>query len=366
MHTKVATKKQLNQRAIYSSFKAAHHLDKVRALRNDEIIIPTQVQIDLTNKCNHKCVYCFYRCAQDTQLNAEFNINDTLSKGLVFDLLDEFNAIGMPAVQYTGGGEPLCHPEFTAILRKTVETHREFSLVTNGTLITDEHMPYLKRASWIRVSLDAASADTYNKTQSANKNDFYKVSHIIEMLVRECPFTLIGISFVVNPINWREIVDATKMAKDLGVHNIRLSAAYTPKAASLFKERWEEIEALSLRAKKEEREDFKVFNLAIDHIDNLALQHKGYKQCYYQHFTAAVGADGIVYPCCTLKYNSIIPFGSLHKESFRDIWYGQPRWNWLKKNHIKEVCDSWPCWMDNKNRFIEYLVDNHAPHVNFI
>ena len=96
-------------------------------------------------------------------------------------------------------------------------------------------------------------------------------------------------------------------------------------------------------------------------------RQKGYTFCGYQHFTGVVGADLEVYPCCTLKYNAAgTSFGSLKEQSFKDIWYGPKRKAWLKRDHLKEVCDKNPCWMDKKNEFISYLIHPNPPHVNYI
>ena len=349
---------------IYSSFKASHHLQRIERLRKKQLILPTQVQIDLTNKCNHRCPYCFYRYDQNDKLNALFNRKDEIPYERMIRLLKEFRELQIPAVQYTGGGEPLLYPRLKDILQETIDNGIEYSLVTNGNLIDYGHLDLLKKATWIRVSLDASTPETYIKSQGADH--FKETIQAIEMLARECKNNTVGISFVANPINWKEIYQATVLARSLGVDNIRLSVAYTPKGARLYADYWDEIEKLARLSKQLESKDFKVFNLITSHLDNLDYKHKGYDFCGYQHFTAVIGADQIVYPCCTLKYNSIIPFGSLKDKTFYEIWTGDKRKAWLKRDHLKEVCDNWPCWMDKKNEFISYLVHPNPPHKNFV
>ena len=111
---------------------------------------------------------------------------------------------------------------------------------------------------------------------------------------------------------------------------------------------------------------FKVFNLVVAHLENLDLRQKGYTVCGYQHFTAVLGADQEVYPCCTLKYNSRTGFGNLKDKTFKEIWGGEKRKKWLSMDHLGLVCDKNPCWMDSKNRFISYLIQENPPHVNYI
>lgn len=351
---------------IYSPYKAAHQLDKIASLRRGDPIWPTQIQIDLTNKCNHHCVYCFYRCARNEFLNATFNENDFIPINIIKPLLSEFATYGIPAVQYTGGGEPLMHPNFYEIINETIRLGFQYALVTNGSLISLKHINIFRYATWIRISLDGISDDVYKKSQGAPAADIHHVFNVISTLVEECPDLTLGISFVVNPVNWREIVEATRIMRDLGVDNIRLSVAYTPKGIDLYRDIWSEIETLAHRAKELETRHFKVFNLIASHLENLDLRQKGYTFCGYQHFTAVIGADLEVYPCCTLKYNSISGLGNLGDKSFYDIWMGDKRAEWLKRDHLKEVCDKNPCWMDKKNEFISYLISQDPPHKNYI
>jgi MoaA/NifB/PqqE/SkfB family radical SAM enzyme len=351
---------------IYSNYKAAHHLDKISNLRRGEPIWPTQVQIDLTNACNHRCPYCFYRCARNKYLNATFNEKDFIPYDHIKKLLAEFVTYGIPAVQYTGGGEPLMHPEFYSIIEETIRHNIEYALVTNGSAIKLKHINLFKKATWIRISLDAISPEVYKISHGCSGDDLSHVFNVINTIVSECPDVTLGISFVVNPINYREFVEATRIMRDLGVDNIRLSVAYTPRGIDLYKDIWSEIETLAHRAKELETRYFKVFNLINPHLENLDLCQKGYSFCGYQHFTSVIGADLEVYPCCTLKYNSLSELGNLKDKSFYDIWVGPAREAWLKRDHLKEVCDKNPCWMDSKNKFISYLINQKPPHVNYI
>jgi len=351
---------------VYSPFKAAHHAEKIQQLKQGNLILPTQVQIDPTNRCNHACVYCFYRCAKDKRLNAKFKDSDHMDTNTLLNLMDEFVSLKIPAIQFTGGGEPLMHRDFHAILKKTVESKLQWSLVSNGSLLNFDYSNLYKTASWIRLSIDAASRGIYSLSQGVKEKDFDIVIENIKWLVQSCPKTRIGLSFVVNPINYKEIVDFTRLAKKLGASNVRFSVSYTPQGIEIFKERWDSILELAREAKKLQTDDFTVFDLITDHLMNLDMATKGYSTCGYQHFTSVIGADYIIYPCCTLKYTPIGNFGSLKDNTFEEIWFGEKRKKWLTSNHVSKVCDKHPCWMDKKNEFIGYLLANDPPDVNYI
>lgn len=353
---------------IYSSHKAAHHLDRLKALREGKLIYPTQVQIDLTNECNHRCPFCFYRCAKNDRLNALFNEKDVIPTEHVLKLLKEFKKVGIPAVQFTGGGEPFMHPGITEILQKTLDLGLELAVVTNGAKVKPEHLEMLARSVWVRFSVDASTPQIYAASQHSTEEDFHHVIATIKDLVsRRKGSSVIGMSFVISPINYKQIESFADMAKDLGVDNIRYSVAYTPRGIDLYRDIWEEIKNRCYRTRRIQTEKFKVFDLAEDHLCNLDMRDKGYDFCGYQHFTAVIGADGCVYPCCTLKYNAAMTsFGNIKEQSFKDIWNGEKRAKWMKMDHLKYVCDKNPCWMDSKNKMISYLIKNNPPHVNYI
>ena len=351
---------------LYSPYKAAHHLERIQALREGSLIFPTQVQVDLTNGCNHQCPYCFYRCARNEELNAKFDLADTIPTERMLSLIDELVEAKVPAIQYTGGGEPLTHPDFYKILTHTIRKELEWSLVTNGALLQKCFVDFYKTATWIRISVDAATPSTYARSQGCPAEEFEKVCANIQALVKNCPQTEIGLSFVVNPINYKEIVAFKKLAEDLGVQNIRYSVSYTPRGIEIFKEHWEEVLSLSREVRTSGNGKLQVFDMIESHLEDLDMKRKGYSDCGYQHFTAVVGANLELYPCCTLKYSSCVSLGNLKEASFKDVWFGKARTDWLGSSYMKRVCNNKPCWMDKKNEFISYLLSNNPPHINYI
>ena len=351
---------------IYSPFKAAHHLERIAKLRKKELIWPTQVQVDLTSQCNHRCPYCFYRCARNETLNALFDEKDTLPTETVMTLLEDFLECGKPAVQFTGGGEPMKHPDIYKILQKTIDLGLDFSMITNGTMADMSRIEMFRNADWIRISIDGVTPETYAKSQGADPSDFHKAVDFVKALIALGGKTVIGLSFVVNPINYREIFSFAEFARDLGVDNVRFSVAYTPRGIDIFRSIWDEIETLSRKARHLANDKFRIFDLAKEHLCNLDMRDKGYSFCGYQHFTAVIGADQEMYPCCTLKYNRKGSLGNLKSGSFKSLWTGHARKRWLEIDHLKYVCDKNPCWMDSKNSFISYLIQKDPPHVKYI
>ncbi|HIJ44452.1 MAG TPA: hypothetical protein HPP50_05175 [Rhodospirillaceae bacterium] len=42
----------------FAGSKVIHHLDHVKAALEGEYTFPVHINIDLTNYCNHRCIWC--------------------------------------------------------------------------------------------------------------------------------------------------------------------------------------------------------------------------------------------------------------------------------------------------------------------
>ena len=212
---------------IYSPYKAAHHLDRIVALRKGELVYPTQVQVDLTNQCNHHCVYCFSRFTINNGFGALH-----ISRPVIFALLDDAVRLGIKSFHYTGGGEPFMHEDIYEILERTIANDLEFGMVTNGSLIDFKKSNLLKKMSWIRISLDATNSSMYHKLRGVD--EFDKVVKVVKEFSLMFPDTILGLSFVINPLNYFQIVEFAEFGKDLGVDNVRFSIAWFPQGQQKY------------------------------------------------------------------------------------------------------------------------------------
>lgn len=103
-------------------------------------------QIYLTNLCQLRCSYCSCR-DRERGLVRPF---DLICKDL--ECLQEY---GAQAVTLTGGGEPLLHPQFDALVRWMVEELGVAAgLVTNGEAFGNWGASVFAPLSWTRVSMD--------------------------------------------------------------------------------------------------------------------------------------------------------------------------------------------------------------------
>jgi len=180
-----------------------------------------------TDICNHTCTFCdgFYR-----SLHAAHIPWPRLER-----LIDEMQEIGVMAVVLAGDrGEPFLHPDFDKLLSKIVRTGIQYGLYTNGTCVTKEAWPWLPHAAFIRISADAATAETHRlmHVYPAARDDFSRLVSNVERLTGHVAD--VGISFVLDSKNYHEMSRRT----------IAMSSILTPMSALNGRKRASRFSAL--------------------------------------------------------------------------------------------------------------------------
>lgn len=348
----------------YSNFKFVHHLDKIQQMKNGLQPVPIQIHMVPSNVCNQRCVFCAYRM-KDYLSNETFDETQMLSYDKIQETITSFALMGGRAIQYTGGGEPLTHPKIKQIFRDTFDATLDLALVSNGMALDEEMCEMLGYASWTRISVDCGTAKTYSFLRNVKGSNFDKVINNIKMLVKYKLTNIVGIGFVIEKENYKEVYQAAKIFKDLGVDNFRISAAFTPFGYSYFNDFMDEAKDLCQVAQGLTDEKFTVFNLFNDRIRDNFIGVQDYDNCPIKDLQVYVGADYNVYTCCTLAYNQRGLIGSIKDHTFQSLWMSKKKTE-MYKNHNPRVLCQHPCMYYNKNEFINYTIKKDARHVNFI
>lgn len=118
----------------------------------------TKLQIEITNKCNLKCGYCFNE--------SEPHSDVFLSLVQIEALLKQADEMGVIAIDFSGG-EFFFHSNWRELLRLADELQFQISIHTNGTPLTDRNVEYLKnfRMGLIQISIDSHKSDVHDKAR---------------------------------------------------------------------------------------------------------------------------------------------------------------------------------------------------------
>lgn len=348
----------------YSPYKIVHHRETIEQFKAGMQPKPLQVQMVPSNKCGHRCVFCAYR-TKDYTSNECFDEKDVLSYDKIIETLDCMVDMGIKAIQLTGGGEVLVHPRAFDVLKACFDRKFEVALVSNGHLLTEEMCDLLGDASWVRISMDAESPALYSFLRNIPQKFFSETCKNIQNLVKYKRKSIIGVGFVVERENYKEIYDAAKLYKSFGIDNFRISAAFTPMGYSYFEGFRTEAMELSKAAEGLNDKDFVVFNLFNDRVRDNFEGIQDYSFCPIKDVLTYIGADYNVYTCCTLAYNHRGYIGSIKDKSFKEVWESQEKIDKFKSHDPSKQCQH-PCMYRGKNEFINYCIKTDPRHINFI
>lgn len=348
----------------YSPYKIIHFPEKLQEIKEGKQTYPIMVDFVPTNACNHNCVFCSYRL-EKTWAHPGFEQKDSLSFDKIIECFECFEKIGMDTVEFTGGGEPLVHPRIKDLFREVIRRRFNFALVTNGQVLDKEICELLSDVSWVRVSVDAATAKTHSLIRRISQDNFQKIIENVETLLKYKKEATVGIGFVVGRENYKEIYEAACLFKSLGVDNIRISAAITSKGYEYFQGIDKEASYLAKKAEELTTSCFKVFNLFDDRLCDVHDVRQDYAFCPMKEVRCFIGGDGNVYTCCILAYSKKGLIGSIKDQSFLDLWNSDSKKRFFQAHNPRSVC-TFPCLYSAKNSFINYCIKDKPKHVSFI
>lgn len=131
---------------------------------------PTSVYLILTENCNLRCTYCFEKNSRTVQnymtediafRSVDIILENTLKKANIFNKKGIPNKIKPASITFFGGEPALCPELMSKILHYSwekaaeMEIPIEYSIITNGTLFTDEYEKFL--AEWAELTNGALS-----------------------------------------------------------------------------------------------------------------------------------------------------------------------------------------------------------------
>lgn len=343
-----------------SNFKPAWHIERIAELRAGRDIVPTHVQLILSDLCNQDCHFCAYRMeggfstANFADADGNRNPKRFIPTAKAIEILDDCKALGVGAIEFTGGGEPTVHQDCMAIIAHAQALGLQTGLVTNGVRLKPH--PALEALTWLRISLDAGTAETYARIRRSSAWDT-----VMATLTRvgQLRGPLVGVGFVVTRENAHELHAAALLVKAAGIPYLRVSAMFSDQGAAYYKGQLTLISSERALARGVQDEKFRVVDFFDDRVGDLRQAAPDYQFCGEQQFVLYIGGDQKVYTCCTNAYTPHGEIGDLKQQGFAD---------WLK-THRRFDFDArgcHHCQFNEKNRVINFLLAKSPAHVDFV
>lgn len=139
----------------------------------------TSFQIELTSRCNERCVHCYI--PYDLKL---FDI----SEELYYSTLEQLSKMGVLSVTLSGG-ECMCHPKFKEFLRAAKNYDFYVNILSNLTLLDDEIIGIMKEGnvSSVQTSLYSMIPEHHDAITTV-KGSFYKTrDNILKLIENDLP-----------------------------------------------------------------------------------------------------------------------------------------------------------------------------------
>tara|TARA_Y100000034_G_C6910131_1_gene424125 strand:- start:10729 stop:11823 length:1095 start_codon:yes stop_codon:yes gene_type:complete len=356
----------------YGPLKLAWHPEKLEALRDEKITAPICVRIKPTNKCNHRCFYCSYDPdAEDKNLlSGGFKRNDEIPRDKMMEILDDFKEIGVKAITYSGGGEPLIYPHIEEAFKKTLENKIDLSIITNGQTLSGVLADYLKNAKWVRISLDACSKEIFSESRKVSGKFYEKLEkNLQEFAKNKEDFCELGINFVVHHLNKDTVYEAARHFKQLGVNHVKFTPRWIDKKGEWEKYHEPFKESVIEQIKRANRElvdeNFSIFDTYENDFSLTGVPERTYSKCAIMQTVPVIGADSVVYFCHDKTYMKNGALGSIKDKSFKDLWFSPEAEKIFREFNAKKECPQ-HCTYDSRNILVQDFIKGYDPHhINF-
>lgn len=292
------------------------------------------VQIEVTEDCNHKCFYCYNYWRDDGPKNKK------MSKQSAEKLMDILFTQIKPFDVVITGGEPLMNmPASLEIASQLYEKKTPCSMNTNLSLLNQNKLSMLKDANLdmgFLVSLPSFQKEDFNKI--TNRDNLERVLNNLENLIEEGFDPTINM--VVHKINKDSVYEQGKFfVKNFGISSFATTPALRPAFRKDSGYHLNNDEMVSvLRDLVRLRTDFGIRIHALEVIPYCALSEDLRKDLTFRRSCGA--GKGTI----QIAYNGNVrtcghsPFveGNVFEEPFEEIWN---RLNSFRKNeYVPEEC----------------------------
>lgn len=294
---------------------------------------PRQVDIDITNRCNLRCDYCYH-------FSSAGDVREDLPTWEWLRFFDELAACAVMGVTLAGG-EPFMRADLFDLIDGIVRNRMRFSILSNGTLVDDQIAVRLAasgRCDCVQVSIDGSRGEVHDTCRG--RGTFDKSVKAIRCMQEH------GVPVAVRvTIHHRNVHDLAHIARflldDLGL------PSFSTNSASYLGLCREHTDSVSLTV--DDRECAMRTLIALDEqyggrigaqagplAEARAWQEiirlledgeqsvpggGGLSSCGCSSNKIAVRADGVYVPCTLLP---MIELGRINRDPLTEVWQNHP------------------------------------------
>jgi SynChlorMet cassette radical SAM/SPASM protein ScmE len=309
---------------------------------------PKSVDIEITNRCNLRCKYC-------SHFTSAGDVDQDLSTEEWLRFFEELNRCAVMDVCLQGG-EPFVRDDFKALVEGIVSNRMRFSILSNGTLITDDMAEFLAstgRCNSVQVSIDG-SVDTTHDAFRGKGNFFKAVSGLKSLIKHNLPAT---VRVTIHRKNVRELEAISEfLLEEIGLPGFSTNSAShlglcrqnAEQVQLTAEERTLAMETLLGLAKKyngrisaqagplaEGRGWLKMVDAREKGVERLP--NRGYLTgCGGFLSKMAIRADGVMLPCGLIP---AMELGRINHDDLKDVWQNHAELNRFRNRRSTPLSD---------------------------
>ncbi len=353
--------------SVYSSLKALAYADRIQAMREGNLSAPVHIRIKPTNVCNHNCWFCAYRTGNVT-LGEDMVQRDRIPKEKMAEICEDLIEMGVKAVTFSGGGEPLIYPYIAETVTRLAEGGIQVAALTNGAQLRGKVADaFAAHGTWLRVSIDGWDGPSYAKYRETKPDEFEKVmTNLAEFSARGSACVL-GASVIVDETNASHVFELVSRLKSCGVDHVKIAPCIVSNEGTENNAYHRPIRdtvhaEIGRCAGLVNGSGFHVVN----HYHDLEERFdKAYHRCPFARLLTVIGADQTVYTCQDKAYTQSGVLGSIKERRFRDFWYSDENRSRLAALDPAVVCRH-HCVADSKNRLLDDFLNLDPEHLPFV
>lgn len=316
---------------------------------------PFQASIELTNRCNIRCIRCyfyspyierpnFFALRRARQLSEELPDAHDLRKlqtldadsGVTKNIIDTLVRMGTRKFFFSGSGEPFLHKNIMDFIGRAKYSGSTCIVYTNGTLLDHSKINKLidLKCNELKITTLAGSRDVYIKTHPGIQYDAFdnlrdNLIYLAEQKAAAgAQYPEVSLHYVVIPHNCDDIENFVEFAGQVGASRILFRPADTVGDPGL---------ELGIMLTRDQEHSLKKHLTGVKaYLDSRGMENNlshflnasGRKldttelyrviPCYYGWLGVRFDVAGHVYACCRCYE----PMGNIYEQDFRAIWYG--------------------------------------------
>ena len=290
--------------------------------------------LHVTNQCNLRCKTCY--------VGSGLPFENELTAQEIKNITDEARELGAKKM-IISGGEPFLRKDIIDILRYACSNLEKVTLITNGTLITEEIACSLSSYPnvIVQVSLDGAREETNDFIRG--KGSYRKTVRGIEHLVTAQVPCAIAMTLVKQNVN--EISEMVDLAKKVGITRLhfpilQLIGRARTHEPEIFPDTELVVSAIKEILEIPRNEDMEV-SIEKKYRKLMRLEQRR-NLCGAGSFLISIAADGRVYPCCQSHRDEFYA-GTIREHSLKELLETSDVFNQLRTLCVLDIPECRVC-----------------------